>query len=293
MIKKLLFSLALAAAITSNSKAYIVSLATYSKVMPDGHTQCIHLLGDRHESNIQADQQRLDFLTTLTNSNGDDTLVITEDTEGHPLKIQFLQGLTLLCQLSGIPAINLEFRQNINKDYDTTLDDFFIKHLDPAIAEITEYKDGDILAKYYRDVLIRRRMHGAYQVDCYREHPGARQQTLRTLYRDHVETIVISNLTELLDARIVHTIYNQPNKKHIFICAGCVHTYHLELILQDLGYAQTMHTNPLKKFALEQVRDTLCVPDSFNKDSQDIQKYFAPIFRTCKREQDMPQCAQM
>lgn len=148
-----------------------------------------------------------------------------------------LDNLSTQCDAAGIDCCNVEFRELSAASLagfpipacDT------VRALNKAISEIAHYTDCSSLDAYYKQTLgavlgknkslIQELQQTDYSLCDY-------CQSLCTHAQERINLFDVA----LIDARILHALYEQKEKQTIFVCAGANHLQRIKPLLHKMGY---------------------------------------------------------
>jgi hypothetical protein len=122
----------------------------------------------------------------------------------------------------------------------------FLNEIDQITNEIKNYNDHPIANDYYKDlvntilsdnkeileILLNNKNKNIDQIE-----EQFNKEELKS-FRDNFNNFVF-DYYRLVDAKIIHTILQNKDKKYIFIVAGNNHLERIEKVLNELKYAQT------------------------------------------------------
>ncbi|GEM_PF-3640318 len=256
----------------------IVTAAIMSKEIPNGKTQRIVLLGDRHislKNEPESNKEKLritaasEHTTVLDWAKKCGALVLAEDFAAIKLdgvkqgvltlikksanSCTFLSDLTTHCQEKNIPAVNLETRPHAFISewifFIVCRILFYFVVIIPWIGSfnhlINKHKWKLILASMFPLLANIPLMYSAYHEHTQCNNEIAFHQDMvrhidftKILYKQPGFNLALLFSGWLVDTKILSTLHTHQNTETIFICAGALHTEATKKFLSEQGYAQ-------------------------------------------------------
>ena len=235
-------------------------------VNAQGHI--LDCLGDSHQPCIDASITSKQQAAVMDYAAQKKAFLIVEDRTGYGgtnevikryiamayTPINPLRFMTTACIQKSIACKNIEFRY-AGSAFKTPLSVTaaqVMQDIDAVIAEVKGYNDTPLLNQYYAHVIRDLETHYGALMQRLRTYKGtayAFAQTLNEQERKEVESIVHF---ELINARILHAVYEQRHYTHIIICVGSQHIETIEHLFKLLGYQKTAHLDKPVQLAQQQ-----------------------------------------
>ena len=137
---------------------------------------------------------------------------------------------------------NFEFRQNWFSFIENIITaDEFLKSLEDIITEIENYNDDKTLNKFYAKIINNIKNNNTKLLSKLKEHGNNYNDGLTDKISQKASNRFVANYYDLIDARIMHGIHVNKDKKYIYICAGDDHIQNIRETLEQIGYKQTAY----------------------------------------------------
>lgn len=98
---------------------------------------------------------------------------------------------------------------------------------------------------------------------------------------EFLETIFWCNV-RLVDNRILHAIYNNKDKKNIFICAGGAHTKYVSWLMKYLGFRKSPSILPEKEVSFEgekiKAESAVNIKEFFETSESSYRRYYSQLW---------------
>lgn len=244
------------------SDAVIITADIYSKKDAIGKDHYLICYGDFHMYKDTVDdkqfmedcvKQKQYFIGTLAKvSVKSDVAVIVEDMEAdveldvdgiHYFNKDIQDSLHFLAitnqlQKLSIPVYNIEYRWLMLQNQAPIAHNLIVHGT--VFKEVTEYNDLQVLNDFYRECIDR----SSYENNPIIEDLCENQELTYKEYKEKklIDQVAVDKYHEafmyLIDARIVHKIYELQDKKIIVVAAGMSHIENIEIIFEKMGYAK-------------------------------------------------------
>ncbi|MDR3647307.1 MAG: hypothetical protein P4L22_07225 [Candidatus Babeliales bacterium] len=144
------------------------------------------------------------------------------------------------CQKNKISIKNIEFRQGLGEFMNNKINakEFLIDFIF-IINEIKKYNDGKILNKYYSQLIKDLYKKSGKLIKILLNNKNKYFKELTSKITEKEGLTFLTDYFKLIDARIVHTIFVNKNKKYIFLCAGYRHIENINPVLTSINYKKT------------------------------------------------------
>lgn len=185
---------------------------------------CLFILEDTYNYQGKLKYLKLGYLNAKTQNRKENFTTCMSFLDDH-------------CRKNKIAVKNVEFRQSLWEfEYNAlTAKEFLIDFLF-IINEIKKYNDGKILNNYYAQLIKNLYKNSGKLIKVLLNNQNKYYKDLTKKITMNEARIFLIDYFKLIDARIVHTIFVNKNKKYIFVCAGNAHIEGIDKVLININY---------------------------------------------------------